>query len=96
MLDVSKMADAVLDAVDKPLRSFPRTIKVLEQRIAELEAKSPLQYEGTWREGKMYNRGAFATHQGGLWHCEDTNIDVRPGSGSPAWVLAVKRGRGDR
>ena len=34
MLDVGKMVDAVLDAVDKPLRSF-------HERIAAVEARTP-------------------------------------------------------
>jgi hypothetical protein len=36
MLDVSKMVDAVLEAVDKPLRAFAERIKALEARQPEL------------------------------------------------------------
>ena len=68
---------------------------LLAARIAELEARPPsLPYEGTWAEQRSFQRGCFVTHQGSLWHCEDTNLGVRPGAGSSSWKLAVKRGQG--
>jgi hypothetical protein len=91
------IADAVnplaarLDAMEKHKGLAP-----FVARLAQLEAKPSLQYEGTWNEAKTYSCGALVTFQGGLWHCEDTNMGVRPGAGSSSWKLAVKRGRADR
>ena len=90
---------ARLDALEKKKGLAPLALRnaELEKRIVELEARPPpLQYQGVWSEEKTYQRGAFVTYQGGLWHCEDTNCGVRPGAGSTSWKLAVKRGRADR
>lgn len=47
-------------------------------------------YRGVYKSGEHYKRGEFATHQGGLWHC-NRNTGDSPGS-SDAWQLSVKRG----
>jgi hypothetical protein len=65
-------------------------------RIAELEARPQMAYEGVWDATKAYTAGSFVTHQGSLWFAEDTSLGVRPGAGSSAWKLAVKRGKADR
>jgi hypothetical protein len=46
MLDVTKMVDAVLDAMDKSLRAFHERLKVMEARLAELEAVPQLTTAG--------------------------------------------------
>ena len=33
MLDVAPMVDAVLDAIDKPLRTFAERLKAVEERL---------------------------------------------------------------
>lgn len=66
----------------------------IAKRLAALEQRRQLSYEGTWDETKAYTAGSFVTHQGSLWFAEDTNLGVRPGAGSTAWKLAVKRGKG--
>lgn len=51
-----------------------------------------LQYEGVYIEGKSYDRGSVVTWAGSTWHAnEQTN--TKPGEGSKAWTLIVKRGR---
>jgi hypothetical protein len=51
-----------------------------------------LQYEGVYIDGKAYERGSVVTWAGSTWHAnEQTN--TKPGEGSKAWTLIVKRGR---
>jgi len=61
-----------------------------QRRWKRLRAQQ-LQYLGVWREGSIYNKGSFVTHQGSLWHANEADM-ARPG-GDSAWTLAVKRGR---
>jgi len=68
-------------------------VRLLQKRVAELEARPAMKYEGVSDAEKVYRVGDFVTDGGSLWHCSDTNIGVRPGS-SDAWRLAVKRGTG--
>jgi hypothetical protein len=49
-------------------------------------------YRGVYVGGKVYDRGDCVTWAGSLWHC-NVETTTRPGDGSPAWTLAVKRGR---
>lgn len=49
-------------------------------------------YREIYKHGGFYQKGDVVTFAGSVWHCnEDT--DQRPGTGSKAWKLAVKRGR---
>lgn len=48
-------------------------------------------YRGVYRDGEGYDLGDMATWGGSVWHCNGTTRE-QPGS-SPAWTLAVKRGR---
>ena len=66
----------------------------LRAEIAELKSSAQeFPYKGVWREGGVYAKGDFCTHQGGLWFANEAN-SARPGGGSGAWTLAVKRGHG--
>jgi len=49
-------------------------------------------YRGVYVVGKVYDTGDCVTWAGSLWHC-NAETTTRPGDGSPAWTLAVKRGR---
>lgn len=51
-----------------------------------------LRYLGVYQTGKAYDHGDIVTYAGGAWHC-NTATDTRPGDGSAAWTLMVKRGR---
>jgi hypothetical protein len=49
-------------------------------------------YQGVYLEGKSYASGDVVTWGGSQWHAnEDTSM--KPGDGTKAWTLAVKRGR---
>jgi hypothetical protein len=56
-------------------------------------ATFPVQIQrGVWLEGKSYEQGDVVTWGGSSWHCNETTT-TRPGDGSKAWTLVVKRGR---
>jgi len=49
-------------------------------------------YRGVWLEGHAYEPGDSVTWAGSEWHCF-TATTSKPGDGSKAWTLKVKRGR---
>jgi hypothetical protein len=49
-------------------------------------------FRGVFVDGQIYERGHVVTYAGSSWHCNDTTT-TKPGDGSRAWVLLVKRGR---
>jgi hypothetical protein len=49
-------------------------------------------YRGVYVDGKTYDRGDGVTWGGSEWHCNETTTS-KPGEGSKAWTLKVKRGR---
>jgi hypothetical protein len=49
-------------------------------------------YKGVHQDGKLYERGDVTTWAGSMFHCQETTT-AKPGEGSRAWVLCVKRGR---
>lgn len=49
-------------------------------------------YRGVYSEGKTYDRGDGVTWGGSEWHCNEQTT-AKPGEGSKAWTLKVKRGR---
>ena len=51
-----------------------------------------LRYVGVYQDGKSYDVGDVTTWAGSTWHC-NTATTTKPGDGSAAWVLIVKRGR---
>jgi hypothetical protein len=51
-----------------------------------------LRYLGVYTVDHTYTVGDIVTYSGSAWHC-NTATDTRPGDGSAAWVLMVKRGR---
>jgi len=50
-------------------------------------------YEGPYTAGKTYARGHIVNHQGSGWHCNEDGTTARPGDGTAAWTLVVKRGQ---
>jgi integrin beta 3 len=52
-------------------------------------------YRGVWLESKTYERGDCTTWGGSEWHCNETTT-TKPGEGTKAWTLKVKRGRDGR
>lgn len=69
--------------------------KALADRIAALEARPELSYEGTHAAGKAYRRNHAVTHRGSLWICRAETTTADPGS-SADWQLACKRGADGR
>lgn len=49
-------------------------------------------YQGVFSEGKSYSAGDGVTWAGSEWHCNEPTT-TKPGDGSKAWTLKVKRGR---
>lgn len=65
-------------------------------RIGERTFRVPsTRYRGVYREGDTYDEGDMATWAGSLWHANAATTE-KPGDGSAAWTLAVKRGRDGR
>lgn len=80
-------------------------IAALVARVAVLEARplgekgekgdpgqAGLTYCGVFVEGKSYDVGDVTTWAGSTWHCNEPT-ETKPGDGSKAWTLMVKRGR---
>lgn len=51
-----------------------------------------LRFAGVYVEGKTYDLGDLVTWGGSSWHCNETTTS-KPGEGTKAWTLMVKRGR---
>jgi hypothetical protein len=51
-----------------------------------------LAFRGVYVDGQVYERGELVTHAGSSWHC-NAPTTTKPGEGSKAWTLMVKRGR---
>lgn len=61
--------------------------------VKEWTRTVPVQlYRGVYAEGREYERGDTVTWSGSLYHCNEATMD-KPGAGSEAWTLAVKRGQ---
>lgn len=65
----------------------------VQKRVVEAVSGLPtLQYRGVFKLGETYRAGDCATWGGSLWHANEATTE-KPGEGSKAWTLAVKRGR---
>jgi hypothetical protein len=51
-----------------------------------------LVFMGVYQDGKAYDIGHVTTWAGSTWHCNEATTQ-KPGDGSKAWTLMVKRGR---
>jgi hypothetical protein len=56
------------------------------------DGKAGLTYQGVYQDGKAYELGDVTTWAGSTWHCNEPT-ETKPGDGSKAWTLMVKRGR---
>jgi hypothetical protein len=106
---VFRLAKELTDALDERLKALesrvppsnPTTeagtadasLKGLATRLAALEARPTMSYCGVYDASRTYFKGDCVTDHGSIWHCEAVVSDVRPGEGSRAWTLAVKKGR---
>jgi hypothetical protein len=57
-----------------------------------VDGKAGLTYQGVYQDGKAYELGDVTTWAGSTWHCNEPT-ETKPGDGSKAWTLMVKRGR---
>jgi hypothetical protein len=74
-----------------------RSVKFLAKRGLQVKELGTLTfpveiYRGVYQDGKSYDRGDCTTWGGSEWHCNETTT-TKPGDGSKAWTLKVKRGR---
>jgi hypothetical protein len=81
--------DAVWDAEKGALIRFSQG-----ERVKEFVWPVPRD-GGVYRPGNLYRKGVMVTAQGSLWSAQEDTRE-RPGDGSKAWRLAVKRGRDGR
>lgn len=51
-----------------------------------------MRQQGVYIDGKSYVTGDVVTWAGSQWHCNE-ETSTKPGEGSKAWTLVVKRGR---
>ena len=98
-----KIADAAAAVVEGVKDFVGRRLAPVEDRVADAERRlralelrfeseqRGLGYKGIYREGETYPKGAFCTHQGGLWFAW-ADTDARPGT-DDSWQLAVKSPR---
>lgn len=101
-----KDGDAGLDGADGQswedmdvVRTGPRTVELSFERgdlrrTFEMSFPVPI-YRGVFSEAETYEAGDMVTWGGSLWHCNgfgEGEQPERPGSGTKAWVLAVKQG----
>lgn len=54
-----------------------------------------LSYEGVYQDGQAYDKGQLVSWAGSGWHCNEPTT-TKPGDGSKAWTLMIKRGRDGR
>jgi integrin beta 3 len=74
-------------------RSF--TVKAIRgDRVKDIGTlRFPVQIQrGVYIEGKSYEPGDMVTWAGSSWHCNEPTSS-KPGEGTKAWTLTVKRGR---
>ncbi len=67
-----------------------KAVRGEESKVIGQIAIPALIYRGVWRQG-TYERGELATWAGSVWHCNETTTE-KPGDGSKAWTLCVKKG----
>ncbi len=54
-----------------------------------------MRYHGVFADGLTYEKGDVVTWGGSTWHANEQTA-TKPGDGSKAWTLVVKRGRDGR
>jgi hypothetical protein len=90
---IERLAEAVAPLIARIAElEKKKGIASVAARVGELEQHA-VKYCGVWNEEEIYAAGTLCTYQGGMWHCQDTNRGVRPGSGSTTWTLANKSRR---
>ena len=83
------MAPAIKVFVESKIEA---ALAPLEKRIAVLEKRPEVKYEGIYRAGHPYGLGSLVTDHGALWLAE-TATEQRPGGAASGWKLIVKAGK---
>lgn len=81
--EVAILIDGLVDWVRAGFEARDAVLKRIETKGVE--------YKGVWQASQDYRRGDLVTFDGSVWHANATTR-AKPGSGSKAWTLAVKRG----
>jgi hypothetical protein len=84
-------APVVRDVLSRTILPVLEELEKAQARLAVLEARPGLKYQGVWDKAKRYDAGTFVTDQGSLWHANTEARGVRPGDGN-IWTLVVKKG----
>lgn len=91
---VAGLADVQIEA-DEDMRTIRMAVTSSAGVITERSFALPTMiYRGIYTAGQQYVRGDVVTWGGSSWTCREDTTD-KPGD-SPAWQLAVKRGRDGR
>ena len=70
-----------------------RTINVVrEGKVIGGWKSTEMIYRNVWKSDESYEQGDVVTWGGSSWHCNEATTD-KPGTGSSAWTLCVKRGQ---
>jgi hypothetical protein len=85
--ELQRALDGVCETIGRGVAKM--VLKPLEARIEAVEAKA-LTLGGVWREGQYAER-TLVQKDGGLW-LSMAPTSAKPGNGSGAWKLVVKRG----
>lgn len=87
---------AIRDHVQEKLAPVLAELDAVKAELADLQdvvrSEKSLKYRGVHEPNVAYDVGDTVTLGGSLWHCNVLTKE-RPGEGSKAWTLAVKRGR---
>jgi hypothetical protein len=88
--------EMIREHVQKKLAPVLEELGAVTAELSALQdvvrSEKSLKYRGVHELGAAYDTGDTVTHGGSLWHCNVLTKE-RPGEGSRAWTLAVKRGR---
>jgi hypothetical protein len=63
-----------------------------QEEVYDIHLEHPI-YRGVFKAGEVYGLGDAVTWAGSLWICGADATTDKPGEGSDAWQLAVKKGR---
>jgi hypothetical protein len=94
-LTAKQLTDALAEAAGMALFLAEKAIAKLAKRVAELEARPPFDYTGTFVTGRSYRKGQGCTFDGSIFVAL-RDYPGRPGTAGCGWQLAVKRGRDGR
>lgn len=90
----AEMVEIIKGYMERRLGPIIAENQALKERVAALEVRkdaSSMIYRGVYSDQQRYTPGDTVTWAGSCWHCNEPTA-AKPGEGSKAWVLMVKRG----